>query len=79
MNYAIVLHKNMIILFFFLHQNKIINTNELHQNKFLSKFMFILVYLLKSVIGKLKSIIQLKFFLFFLTYIKKKLYLCSGF
>ena len=38
MNYAIVLHKNMIILFFFLHQNKIINTNELHQNKFLSKY-----------------------------------------
>jgi len=37
MNYAIVLHKNMIILFFFLHQNKIINMNELHQNKFLSK------------------------------------------
>ena len=38
MNYAIVLHKNMIILFFFLHQNKIINTNELRQNKFLSKY-----------------------------------------
>ena len=34
MNYAIDLHKNMIILFFLLHQNKIINIDESHQNKF---------------------------------------------
>ena len=38
MNYATVLHKNMIVLFFLLHQNKIINIDESHQNKFLSKY-----------------------------------------
>lgn len=38
MNYAIYLHKNMIILFLLLHQNKIINIDESYQNKFLSKY-----------------------------------------